>query len=170
MSNWFNIDWERFVVWNLPGFLRTIVRVKWLQVLLKPLHTVHQSFIAFSEEQRYKLSHNSQVIYLEAVLNDRFDNVLRRIRIINQKVWEPLYVYDTSDGRPVFLYNTNDNRPVYVYNQADYEIEMPDFIVEVPQDLRPGTNDEEEAFITEMETLINYYKLYSKKYQIIWTN
>ena len=170
MSNWYNIDWNRFIAWNLPGFLRTTVRLKWFGVLLHPFETIRTAFMEFRAKELYKLNHSGQVVYLQAVLNDKYDSGSRRIYIENQRLYEPVWFFDKVQGKPVYHYDKADNRPVRYYNRTDYEQLYPDFIVFVPEDLRPGTPDDEAAMLAEMRALIDYYKIYSKNYDIQWIN
>jgi hypothetical protein len=164
----YQIDFRKLVIWHLPTFLRTSVRVIWLTVLVNPLLSLYSRLQDFMEESRYKLAHNSQVVYMNAVLNDQFDAVLRRIYIENVQGYEPVWYYDTNQGKPVYFYDSSDNAPVYHYDRSDFDYNNTDFIVHLPQDIKPADADELAELETVIKLLIDYYKLYSKAYQLKW--
>lgn len=133
-----------------------------LMVLIKPVQQLHETFKSFRIESLYKVRHNSQIAYLENVLNDTYDSQLRRIRIANAVFKTPVYFYEPEENREVFFYEPVDNQPVYFHNSDEFVGDGFDFYVFVPPDLEPL------ILLTQMKGLINYYKLYSKNYNIIW--
>ena len=165
-SNIFNIDFDRLVIWNLANFLRRTVRAVWLNIITVPVRQVYTQFLAFREKSLYKLAHNSQVVYLQKVLNDKFDNTDRRISIRNSNILEPVWHYDTQEQKPVYYYKTGDKKPVYFRSQADFDRLNSDFEVIIPLALKPATQPEVDAFELQVRLLVDYYKLYSKKYII----
>ena len=167
-SSIFNIDFGRLVQWNVATFLRTTVRMKWLRVLIKPVEQLYDAFLDFRKEQLYIMSHNSQVVYLRKVLNDKFDPSDRRIQIVNVEVYEPVWYYDTADNKPVYHYDTADNKPVYHYDQADYNQNNTDFIVKLPIAIKPGTPEAVAELERKVMYYVDYYKLYSKEYKLVW--
>jgi hypothetical protein len=169
-SSIFNIEYKTLVEMLTPTFFRQKRYIKWLRVLIKPLSTQKSVFLKFRTESLYKLSHNSQVIYLEKVLNDAFDNDLRRIYINNAIIIEPIWFYEIEDNKPVLFYEIADNKPVYFREGAELTGDSIDFTVFVPSELQPSTTTAFENFINQMRALVDYYKLYSKNYQIQFYN
>lgn len=151
----FQVNWHRLVQQLTPSFLRKSVLLAWLYVLTKPIRSQHEWFLQRLEGQRYRLSHNGQVCYLQKVLNDAFDNAQRRIVIETMQPHIQLYVYHPQDEKPLYIY---DDIPVYLYD--DEEDFSPNFIIKVPTELQ----GQEEA----VKRLTNYYKIYSKNYKIIY--
>lgn len=166
--NIFLIDYHKLSVLLLPTDLRKLKIKALLKVYLSPVIRNYNEFLTFRDNSIYKLEHNSQIASLEDVLNDSFDNSLRRIRIANVEFKEPVYFYEPEDNKEVYHYEPEDNKPVYYYEAEDFAGDGVDFVVMVPPDLRPAQPTEENAFIIKMEGLINYYKLYSKNYKIVW--
>jgi len=162
----FNIDWLKIKLANIETFLRTTVRVQWLSSLTNPVEKLYNAYLQFRTEKLYQMSHNSQVVYLEKVLNDQFDNDLREIRIQNSPLLEPVWHYDKQDNKPVWYFDKQDNLPVWFRDQASFNDYNSDFEVIIPARLTPGTPEEVEKFETEVKLLVDYYKLYSKKYII----
>ncbi len=165
-SRIFDINLYRFFIWNLPVFLRTRVRMIWLKTIVAPVWKIYYRLLAFRKASLYKMSHNSQVVYLQKVLNDKFDATDRRIKIRNSDIQEPVWHYDAPEQNPVYYYDTDDERPVFFRSQSEFEELNADFEVVIPLALKPATQPEIKAFELQVSLLVDYYKLYSKKYII----
>jgi hypothetical protein len=168
MDNVYNINWRTFIVLNLPAFLRKTKTIKFLEVIFKPIMWLHLAFLEFRTQALYKVNHNSQICYLQAVLNDSFDSTQRRIIIRNAILREPLWFYEPEENRPVLFYEESDNKPVYFREEIEFVGDGADFLVLVPIDLKPTNTQEENALIIKVEGQINYYKLFVKNYIILW--
>ena len=168
MDNVYNINWRKFIIENLEVDLRRVKTVKWLEVLFKPIIWLHIEFLAFRRQALYKVNHNSQICYLQAVLNDSFDNVQRRIIIRNAILREPLWFYEPEENKPVLFYEESDNKPVYFREESEFIGDGADFLVLVPIDLKPTNTQEENALLIKMKAQIDYYKLFVKNYIILW--
>ncbi|HBL74255.1 MAG TPA: hypothetical protein DD458_03410 [Prolixibacteraceae bacterium] len=122
--------------------------------MVQPLSTILDKFRANREANLYKLGHNGQVCYLQAILNDAFDTSLRRIRIGDTERMNWTFIYPDASDHPLWL------ETVQVASEAFTSDEGTDFAVVVPseisQDLKP-----------QMISLVNYYKLAGKRYSII---
>ncbi len=152
MSKVFDIDIKKLTVLLLPIALRKSRIVALLRSMVMPLVSLHYLFMVKRTADLYKLEHNSQVCYLRAALNDHFDNNARRIRIIDGNQYKRNYIYTRGEEKPVYLGTT------FLYDRADYADTGVDFIVEVPT----------EAYRQyEMQALIDFYRLASKRYKII---
>jgi len=125
-------------------------------------------FLEFRRQALYKVNHNSQICYLQAVLNDSFDNVQRRIIIRNAILREPLWFYEPEENKPVLFYEESDNKPVYFREESEFIGDGADFLVLVPMDLKPTNAQEENALLIKMKAQIDYYKLFVKNYIILW--
>ena len=168
MDNVYNINWRKFIIENLEVDLRRVKTVKWLEVLFKPIIWLHIEFLAFRTQALYKVNHNSQICYLQAVLNDSFDNIQRRIIIRNATLREPLWFYEPEENKPVVFYESEDNKPVYFREESEFIGDGADFLVLVPIDLKPTNTQEENALLIKMKAQIDYYKLFVKNYIILW--
>lgn len=168
MSNVYNIDWDDFIVSNIPYEEQEPKTISWLQVLFKPIVRIHIEFLTFRNESLYKVNHNSQICYMQAVLNDSFDNIFRRIVIKNAVVKSPLWFYEPEENKPVKFYEPSDSKPVYFREEWEFLGDGADFTVLVPVDLKPNTLQEETALLIKMKAQIDYYKLFVKNYRILW--
>lgn len=138
----FNVDFNKLKNQLLPLSLRTTIIKAYLQIGLSVLQDVHTWFTAFRNKNIYRLKHNSQTVYMEAVLNDYFDNDERRIRIVDVVLDSYPWLYLTTESRPLWLYTTAEDSPIYLSTTAEYTDETYDFIVEFPADSHTATTDE----------------------------
>lgn len=153
-NNIFNIDFKRWVYWLMPSFMRKPTFYAMLLALISPIEALYNKFIVNRATNLYKLNHNSQVFSMQNVLNDRFDNTLRRIYITDGLTRDRLYLYTRPENKPLYL-------QVYLYNSSDYADTGIDFIVWVPGGVNLNDTDK-----TEMAALIKFYKLAGKRFII----
>lgn len=155
----FDIDYDILATILTPRQLRNVKHHAWLKILLAPVIFIYNLFTLFRKDNLYTLNHSSQVCYLQAVLNDTFDNDLRRIRIVDSPDEPPIYIYQSAESKPVYIYTSGESQPQPLYTQNETALDGPDFIVEVPHDI---TFDE-----VYMKALIDKYRLASKKNYVI---
>lgn len=170
-SNIYIIDFKKLANLLTPPFLRKDKLIDWLQVLLKPLEEVNGYFNLNRKDSIYKVTHNGQVYSLQAVLNDKYDNTERRIRIVDYFIRELIYIYPEADNKPVYIYPEDaiDVDPVYIFDESIFdEVEL-DFVVLIPIEYKPLDAQELNILEIQIRSLINYYKLASKRYSIKWT-
>lgn len=164
----YQINWNRWVQWNLPTFLRKVNMVRWLLVLIAPIVRLHLDFLVFRNKALYQVNHNSQICYLQAVLNDSFDNIQRRIVIRNAVIKEPIWFFEPEEDKPVLFYEEQDDKPVYFREEWELLGDGADFLVLIPLSLKPSNSIAEDALLIEIEAQLDYYKLFVKNYKIIW--
>lgn len=157
----FKIDYNRLVVLLLPTFLRRPVLFGLLRAAVNPLLKLYERFCKAREEHNYRLTHNGQVCYLRACLNDHFKSNLGEFDIISaERVGEWLFaVTENGERIPITISEDNiseaENVPI-VYNESLLNIEQNEFIVRVPADLY-------DTSLEEIKALVNQYKLISKR-------
>ncbi|WP_136464955.1 hypothetical protein [Flagellimonas onchidii] len=161
-DNIYIVDYRKLIIWLVPTFLRKVKLIAWLQVLIAPIKGLYNDFLKYRKKVDYKLNHNSQVCYLQKVLNDAFDNESKRIYIENGIFIQALYVYAPKEELPVYVGTQ------YIYSDGDLTGGQIDFIVNVPIGLKPSDPIALEGFLSDMRALVNEYKLASKTYNIKW--
>ncbi len=109
----YNIDFDRFVWQLLPVRRRKAAMFAWLRSLIAPCRDLYTRFLGKRAADLYYVSHNGQVASLEAVLNDWFDNDLRRITITNPVYADPLYLYRKEERKPVSLGKASESAQPY---------------------------------------------------------
>lgn len=150
---WYNIDYNKLVILLLPTFLRKPKIVGYLQSLIAPIITIHDDWKQKRLDDWYKLEHTGQVCKLRKVLNDALDPADRRIYIDEGNAFPRKYIYTGAENKPVFL------GKMFIYRNAEYLNTGADFVVFAPQEII-------DAATNELNALINFYKLASKRYQI----
>ena len=150
---WFNINFKRLTVLLTPTFLRGEKMTAWLELIIEGVNYVHYEWLQLRKQNIYSLAHNSQVCYLRAALNDRFDNEPRRIIILDGNKYQRKYIYTDAEQKPKFL------GVIYIHGDEDYQDTGVDFIVQVPSDIVFS--------LAQMTSLIDFYKLAGKRYKIV---
>lgn len=166
--NVYNLSWPVFNEINLPSFNRYPIIKALLNACTIGISMLHSDFLAFRLECLYRVRHNSQKASMEEVLNDIFDPELKRIRIATTEIKLAVWLYEPEDDKPVYLYEPEDNKPVYLYESEEIAGDGIDFSVCVPPDLQPVYENDLADFLSRMRAEVEYYKLYSKNYNIKW--
>jgi hypothetical protein len=162
----------RALIWQYLSLDRRLpVWMRWLRALCSPVSDfVAPAFQSFRKAKLYDLAHNSQVTYMQAVLNDTFDNTLRRIYIADPAFDDPVYVYQASELKPVYIWQASEvtgavpnAAAVYVYEASEcYTGSGVQFVVNVPAAVYGGLD------VHELRGLVDEYRLVSKKnYSIV---
>lgn len=164
--SFYNIDFATLCRQLLPVRLRKVRHIAWLRSLIQPVFTLHASFMNNMGNNNYYIAHNSQVCYMEAVLNDRFDPSSQRFEIHDGPICDPVYVYLASETRRVHIATEAElplapstyDAPVYLYTAAEaYDVGVV-FRVYCPEDFDVLDADN----INELKALINKYRLVSR--------
>lgn len=152
-----SVDLDIIVANATPPRLRSYEWMAFIGVLNTPFKNTLNAFYQMYEKRKYEMAFNGQVIYLEHLLNDYFDNTLRRIHIENYSV-TPMYLFNVSEDNEVtYLFNSTEVAdPVYLSNTVEASGL---FIIYV----RIGQITNYNLF----NTLVMKYKLQGKTYQII---
>jgi hypothetical protein len=164
MANNYSWDLTRFVTYMLPSFLRKTKQISWLKALLAPMDRLNSELVTFATDTRYALNFTGQVISLERLLNDTFDNSLRRIYISDGNRQEKFVALTGSNNPPtpeqvIFRSEASSftGENFAVYSQSDSN-QVYDFQVNVPTGLSYNAG--------QLNALMNKYKKAGKKYNI----
>lgn len=147
------INFTKLIFNVLPTLLRG--NLAWfIRTLIYPICRVYWLFMDFRDKQKTALSYNSQYPNLQRLLNDKFDNILRRIKIYDGNFQTPLIIYPTADQieviTPIMIY------PAYYYS-------YPPFIVELPSIFQNDQNK-----INQINKIVNIYKFLGTFFTIIY--
>lgn len=157
----FEVNWSTVINWLMHPLMRTEFNLNFLNALLWPFKQLYNTFKTFRDDNLYTLDHSGQICYLQGALNDTFDIDLRRIFITDAGGIEVQLLYPDADLKEIIVQpDPDDSLLVYpdsFYNDGEY-----DFIVNVPFALS-------EAQVFQMKSLLDKYKLASKRYDIIIT-
>ena len=161
-NNIYRIVFVRIAVLLLPTRIRKSVLTVFLRVIYSQIDYI--DFFNYRRTTNYRLTHNGQVCYLRAVLNDYFDLKLRRIEI-----------GDGVEAQSVIIYWREMERLVGVPQRGTEALLIGwrgtvvgsayDFTVRVPQELYTDS-----AAMIKIAAITREYKLASKQFQIIPLN
>lgn len=158
MSNIYDIIYSRLVKWWTPAPLRTTFWLSWLGVMVKPVADLYNSFLLYRTARLYQLMITPQKCWLERLLNDRYDNTLRRIYIEDGIDKPPFYIFQRAESKPKFIRQRSEAAPQWIYTSGESGNLVDDFIVFVPMAL---VFEE-----PEMVSLVKVYKLAGVKFKI----
>ncbi len=156
---WYKIDWNIFVLEQIPIVLRKTSVTALAQALLNPLRLLYQKWYDWRLDNIYKIEHTGQVCYLRGSLNDRFDKVDRRIKIGDGLLNKPLYIFTIVENQEVLLKKDNEADPTLLLTQFETGDTGIDFIVYVPKTIY-------EKELDALEAHIKFYKAGGKRYKI----
>lgn len=156
--NIFRIDYKKLVRILVPVILRKPAHIAWIQALCHPVNYIYQDFLRSREANLYRLKITPQVVYLQKLLNDRYDIDERRIRIRNAKRFNSFFLYLEEESKPAYVFLETENEPFYLFTEEEVGMRTADFYVIVPTSIIFDEN--------EMRALLDMYKLAGKTYKI----
>lgn len=165
-----NTNWQEVAKANIRPIHRYSNQQSFFKALVQPLMVIRDEYRRFRESVIYQLQHDSRKISIEKVLNDHFDDSLRRIYIDNVAPQPRTYFYEPGDDRPVFFYEPADDRPVYFYEQLGVNVDDVSFVVNLPDTIKPSDPDELRRLEILINAQVNRYKLDSKEHRLLWMN
>lgn len=157
---WFEIDWNKYGVENLPTKWRDAYSISFLKIILKPINELYYKWYNWRIDNIYKLEHTGQVCSLEGSLNDKFDPVLRRIYLGDGQSFETTYIFTEAEEQELWLENESEEETIWLRTELETADTGLDFIVYVP----------EELFTTQIHDLkahVEFYKAGGKRYNIL---
>jgi hypothetical protein len=143
----YRIDYLRLVRDMTPAVLRKPRILAFLEALVGPVQDLHSRFMAVRRAVLEELPISPQVRILRFHLNERFDYLSRRIRILDGQVGGSVRLFTEAEDRPIYL-------PIFLSAQRI------DFTVEVPTELR--------GFDALIRRFLDRYKLPTKTYRITY--
>ena len=155
------INFYNYVLKVLPPRLRQPKVSDLLKAMIAPLQSLNLRFNQLVQNTFYDVSFNGQVVYLEHILNDRYDNGQRRIYIEDGLQLDlPPYLYNKIEQRPLYLFNKVEQpSTIFLYKKEDYRSED-DFIIYVPLSIYSA------ALEQAIKSLVKRYKIAGKRFSI----
>lgn len=159
---WHSFDIQRIVYLLLPVKLRQDALLSFCRSLLAPLESLIRNI-------RYKMQHDSRVIYLEKVLNESFlvsgytavaHQITKQIVIGPGEIPDEVYIFqDTEPDVPPYIYLTEESLgAVFMFTREELNSQYCDFTVLIPSNMQISEN--------KLKSLVDYYKMAGKKYKI----
>ncbi|MPN31030.1 hypothetical protein SDC9_178501 [bioreactor metagenome] len=168
-DNLFNIDFRKLAVLWIMTDIRKNGMINFIHVLIFPLVTLYVEVMKNRKQNLIKMNHNYQKFSMQKRLNDAFDRIERRIKIVRAVQYEGIYLYTEAETDPThpsyFSTDPNnkikwlfgDENPTYLRSESELTSDF-DFIVEIP-------NTNINQFMLKAE--IDFYVLQTKSYLIV---
>jgi hypothetical protein len=161
----YKYDLRKLVRRLTPPRWRNTFNLNWYETLLSGVNYSQDRFNAFKDQALIELSYNGQTVYLEKMLNDRFDSFLRRIIIQHEEDLSVFWYLEGEGQVERYLYTESETggTTTYLYNEGENTSGLPDgvdFIVKAPIGLA--------SLEVRMKSEINKYRLAGKQYEIIF--
>lgn len=164
----FKIEYNRLIALLLPMSLRRPLIFGLLRAGVGQVEAVYNKFTAARKGHIFRLTHNGQVCYLRAMLNEHFGAGFEIENVKEGGEW--LYTYAEKDrvpkeeeGRVPVAADENDEAAVpAVYSEYDLNAAQNTFRVLVPQRFW--------ARLPEIEEMVDKYKLVTKRADYISTS
>jgi len=148
----YDVNFIKLIKQSLPIALRGNL-VEFIHVLIKPIRDVYFRFLTSKQENENKLSYNSQYPNLQRLLNDKFDDIFRRIKIKDgEGSINELLTFPNEELKPLHL------GQVIIYPSSQWGYDP--FTVLVPQELE---NPDRE---NRIRRLLDNYKFSGTKYKV----
>jgi hypothetical protein len=162
------LNFKEVFQYLIPAPIRGVRFVAWLGAMFGPLQSLNVLLFDKGAQIRYDLRFTGQVVSLEHLLNDQFDNTLRRIYIDDpsgQQILTP-YVFNKVEAQPPLnLFNKADGKPIFEQIVLRNKVELlgttDDFIVHVPTVIFSS------AIESQMRFFIDRYRIAGKRYSFI---
>jgi hypothetical protein len=154
----YRIYLPNFIRMLFPGRWQKARLMAWLNAIIAPIKRMNADFDTARDEVLYKLAHGPQVVHIEAVLNDRWDNIDRRIKVEDGAGFEPLPIYrDAETKTPPYIYKEAEGKPnPYIYQEMEIDGVSIDFVIKIPVAI---------VFdMDELKALVDTYRLAGKVY------
>lgn len=152
----YNINFKKLAVLWLPTFMRKSLLMNFVAVLVAPLESLYIVFLRARKKNLVQVRTTCQKFSMQKRLNDEFDPMERRIRIIPAILYNGVYLYteaedDAQHTKTKWLFTA-----IYLRTEAELHSDY-DFVVEIPN---IGINE------YRLRAEIEYYMLQSKNYRI----
>jgi len=158
--NRYNINYTRLVKQRIPVQISMPNLIALALSCSVPFVYTHTLLMSFRNLILYKLTITPQVVYLEKMLNDRYDTSARRIYIADGKEYTPIFLFRKEELKRIFLFRKSESGFLqrYLYTRNETGQFTYDFIIHVPAIVSFDLN--------ELKALVNIYKLASKTFKI----
>lgn len=156
----------------LPPILRGPVLVALISILILPIKSIYEAFMAYRQSVKDRLHMTCNVNSLEKILNDHFFLTDRQIYITTTLDPSQLYLYKQSEKiPPLYLHGAGEIHaaPCYI-KPHDGVSPGPTFVIHIPTFLCTSLDQEQDEYngryLIEIYNILNIYKPAGRAYRI----
>lgn len=158
-DNYYNVSAAKLILLMIPPMLRGKGLASLCAAISVPFARLVNDIQSYRATQLYRLSHNGQLCIMESMLNDTFDNTLRRITVVDEdEDANGIFIYLRNKGLPKMTHLRAADRSIMLQRRG-YRVEGGfDFWVNVPTDVTASDD--------RIRAMVNVYRLASKRFNI----
>lgn len=176
-----NVSWIAHIYHALPQFMRKQRFLRFLKSGYAPLIWLYNQFLNYRNEQIFKLRYSGQVIYMEHMLNARFNNGAPAYVNGNPNgiyigagaiTFNPPFIYQKQEAitEDLWLYNKSEtpDHPddvIWLYTKEELNNLNYDFTVNVPFSV--GDISINHELLNAIRAWVNFYRQAGKSFIII---
>jgi len=133
----YQVNYNNFIVNALPWFYRFEWLKDFIYSIIDPLQTINDDFYYVMVTVNNYLSYTSNHLAMEEMLNDKYDENLRRIYITENNITGhviDIYQQQETDPSPTFIYKQGEINPapISMYKQTEFPLSAVDFTLNFP--------------------------------------
>lgn len=160
----YDVKYKKLALMLLPTSWRKPLMSALLYAMLAPVAELHARLRSYQKEKDYRLSHNGQVCYLTAVLNDALDASERRITIADTERDNPvMWLRERVKSYPLTVYPRKEKRAVMISRRGMTGNDVVDFVVKVPTSVSTAAGYDNKRLCS----LVNMYKPAGMRYIVL---
>lgn len=160
MKRYYNTNYSYLATLLLPVRLRAVLTTALIRAMVQPLDRINDSFVKYRDS--LITSSSSQVCYLQAMLNDEFDYLERRIKIRTTAIdLMSLITHDIKTDRRILVPSADSNNRTLLNARYQIGSSLADFEIVFPKGYTLSKPEQ-----IKLKLIVNRHKLASKKYQI----
>lgn len=157
----YDIKYKKLALLLLPVLWRKPLIAGITFAVITPLNYLQALLMSFRTDTNYRLTHNGQVCYLRAVINDMFDPGLRRITIGDTDITEFTNIIHLRDLNLAKIVPARNSGNAVIINRRGFGGASGfDFLINMPTELIV------EIDLNRLAAVVNMYKLASKRFAI----
>jgi len=163
MKKYYNINYSLLVLLLTPLMLRNDLIKAFITSIVKPLDLLNNDFGVFV--QSLSTSINSQVCYMQAMLNDNFDFIERRIRIRTAPIdIDSFLLWRENKNKPMMIAKEGSEgfEPILLNRDGQISANHPDFEIVFPAGYMLSVEE-----LKRLRILVNRNKITPQKYIIV---
>jgi len=140
---------------------RTVIRLKWLNLLNSQIKDIYTRFLNEYKEYKFLAQHNYQILSIEHLLNEELNPTINIFITDGDWLNEVFLFYrDELYADDVFIFNESESsNAVFLYSEDEYNNDSIDFYVNI--------SSTDAGLTDQVKSYLDRYVQAGKKYEII---
>lgn len=161
-KRYYNISFSQLIVMLLPPIMHFDIVIAFASAVIYPLSQIHKAFTLLIAKT--DTSVNSQVCYMQAVLNDRYDYYERRIMVRDSDIDnDSFFLFDEGKGKASMLSDEGGGDAMMWVDNNYLGSTNTDFDIVFPRGYALSDNE-----YRALRQFVNSNKLASKRFKIVY--